>query len=107
MADQKWTAANVYAVSGVSNGGPLIVDGKPDLHPLPILWERGPDGEFSIGNGISQTSESFEIEEDLPGIEVGILVAEEGKIPFVGLGCNGDVPPVVPIVILKVVQGQL
>ena len=58
-----------------------------------------------IREGYVQPPHAFEIEEDLTGIEVGILVAEEGEIALVGFGGDRDLPFVVVVVVREVVEG--
>jgi len=62
----------------------LTCDGEADFHPISGCRQGRPDDEFLIGYGIFQAGKSFEVEQDLPGIEVGVLIAEELEIAFVG-----------------------
>ena len=48
--------------------------------------------EAAIRHGILEPGETFEIQEQLAGIEVGVLVAKQFAVPVVGFRCDGDLP---------------
>lgn len=86
---------------------PLASDGEADFHPVPGFGKGGLDGELLVGEGVAEAGESFEVEEDFSGVEVGVLVSEEGEIAAVGFGGDGDVPLAVEVVVFEVVEGKL
>jgi hypothetical protein len=83
----------------IVDAGPLTFDRKSDLHPFPRFWEGGPEGELLFWKGKVKASHPFEVEEDLASVEVGILIAEEGEVPLVGFGSDGDFPLVVVVIV--------
>jgi hypothetical protein len=53
-----------------------------------LIWERKLEATYA-----------FKIQEDFPGVEVGVLITKKGPVSFVGFGGNGDFPVRVEVVI--------
>ena len=75
--DGKWAAPYLNLVSGIPESCPLPRYGESDFHPFPRFRQGRTHRELLLGDRILQASQSLEVEEELTGVEIGVLIAKE------------------------------